>query len=76
MTAVNREKFATQVNSETLAEVRRLAEMEGRQLQSLIDEALSDLLEKRRQSRPRDHVMKAYQRSHEAYAELYKKLAQ
>ena len=76
MNAVAREKFATQVNSETLAEVRRLAQLEGRQLQSLIDEALSDLLEKRRQSRPRDHVMKAYQHSHEAYAELYKKLAQ
>jgi hypothetical protein len=35
-------------------------------LQSLIEEALGDLLEKRRQSRPRDHVMSAYQRSHEA----------
>ena len=70
-----REKFATQVNSETLAEVRRLADLEGRQLQSLIDEALTDLLEKRRQSRPRAHVMNAYQRSHDAYAELYKKLA-
>jgi hypothetical protein len=73
--AIRREKFATQVNAETLAEVRGLAETEGRQLQSLIDEALSDLLEKRRQSKPRAHVMNAYQRSHEPYSELYKKLA-
>ena len=51
MNAIRREKFATQVNAETLAEVRGLAETEGRQLQSLIDEALSDLLEKRRQSK-------------------------
>jgi hypothetical protein len=71
-----REKFATQINSEILAEVRAVAEAEGRQIQSLMDEALGDWLEKRRQSRPRAHVMTAYQRSHETYAELYKKLAQ
>jgi hypothetical protein len=75
MTAAPREKFATQVNSETLARVRRLAQLEGRQLQSLVDEALCDLLEKRKQSRPRDYVMTAYQRSHDTFGGLYKKLA-
>lgn len=73
--AVAREKFATQANAEILAEVRGLAEAEGRQFQSLMDEALGDLIEKRRQSRPRAHVMAAYGRSHERYDELYKKLA-
>ena len=76
MPVITREKFATQINAETLAKVRNLAEVEGRQLQSLMDEALSDLLEKRKQAKPRAHVMAAYQRSHDAYAELYKKLAQ
>jgi hypothetical protein len=71
-----REKFATQVNSKTLAAVRRLAEKEGRQLQSLVEEALSDLLEKRRTDRPRSHVMEAYERSLARYGEVYKKLAQ
>lgn len=75
MNKIVREKFATQVDADTLAEVRRLAEVEGRQLQSLVEEALTDLLEKRRQARPRDHVMRAYQGSHAAYAELYRKLA-
>jgi hypothetical protein len=74
--AAAREKFATQVNAGTLAAVRRLAEKEGRQLQSLIEEALTDLLEKRRLGRPRIHVMDTYQRSHSRYGELYKKLAQ
>jgi hypothetical protein len=32
-------------------------------------------LEKRNRTRPRDHVMNAYQRSHETYGELYEKLA-
>jgi len=62
--AATREKFATQVNAKTLAALRRLAEKEGRQLQALVDEALADLLEKRRTGRPRTHVMDAYQRSH------------
>lgn len=71
-----REKFATQVNSETLAEVRKLAQEEGRQLQALVDEALADLIEKHRNARPRPHVMGAYLASHEKYGPLYKKLAE
>jgi len=61
MAADSREKFATQVNSRTLAAVRRIAEKEGRQLQSIVEEALTDLLEKRRLGKPRSHVMSAYQ---------------
>ena len=71
-----REKFATQVNSEILSTIRAIAEQEGRQLQALVDEALADLIEKRKQARPRPHVMAAYLASHDKYGELYKKLAQ
>jgi hypothetical protein len=42
----------------------------------LIDEALADLIEKRRQSRPRASIMATYQASHEKFAPLYKKLAE
>ena len=70
-----REKFATQVNSEILADIRALAQSEGRQLQALVDEALADLIEKRKNPRPRAHVMAAYLASHEKYSELYQKLA-
>ena len=72
----SREKFATQVDSEILATVRNLAQSEGRQLQALVDEALADLIEKRRHGKPRTHVMAAYQASHAPYRELYKKLAE
>ena len=71
-----REKFATQVDAEILSAVRSLAHREGRQLQALVNEALADLLEKRKQNKPRSHVMAAYQESHEKYASLYKKLAE
>ncbi len=76
MTFHTREKFATQVDSEILRSVRELAKSEGRQLQALIDEALADLIEKRKNVRPRANVMAAYQASHEKFAPLYKKLAE
>jgi hypothetical protein len=71
-----REKFATQVNPEILEAVRALAAREGRQLQALVDEAFADLLEKRKNGRPRPHVMSTYSASHEKYSDLYKKLAE
>lgn len=71
-----RVKFATQVNSEILSDVRTLAEKEGRQLQALIDEALADLIEKHKNAKPRPHVMGTYLASHEKYGQLYKKLAE
>ena len=60
----SRQKFSTSVNSETLARVREIAA-----------EELADLVEKRRQARPRPHVLTAYQGSLGKYDELYKKLA-
>ncbi|SFF95274.1 hypothetical protein SAMN05518801_104113 [Novosphingobium sp. CF614] len=76
MASKAREKFATQVDAKILSAVRGLAQSEGRQIQALIDEALSDLIEKRRRSQPRAHVMEAYQGSLEKFGGLYKKLAE
>lgn len=71
-----REKFATQVDPQILSAVRDLAKSEGRQLQSLIDEALGDLIEKHKSVRPRASVMAVYQTSHAKFAPLFKKLAE
>ena len=76
MASGTREKFATQVDSEILAAVRDLAKNEGRQIQALVDEALADLIDKHNGTRPRAHVMAAYQGSHQRYGGLYKKLAE
>lgn len=76
MAKIEREKFATQVDAELLSAIRNLAQSEGRQIQVLVDEALADLIEKRRQGRPRGNVMAAYEASHETYGALYKKLAE
>ncbi|MGH9482350.1 MAG: hypothetical protein ACRD1L_09685 [Terriglobales bacterium] len=42
----------------------------------LVEEALADLIAKRKQAAPRAHAMAAYLASHEKYAPLYKKLAE
>jgi hypothetical protein len=71
-----KEKFATQVDAELIEAVRELARDEGRQVQALVGEALTDLIEKRRLGQPRKHVMAAYRSSLGLYDKLYKKLAE
>jgi hypothetical protein len=71
-----KEKFSAQADPEILQSVRELARKEGRQFQSLIDEAFRDLLEKRKTTRPRQHVLDHYRASLEQYDNLYKKLAE
>ncbi|KAB2848054.1 MAG: hypothetical protein F9K44_11875 [Hyphomicrobiaceae bacterium] len=76
MTTKPRQKFATQVDPEILEAVRGIARDEGRQMQALVEEALADLVEKRRLGRPRQHVMAAYKATLQRYGKLYKKLAE
>jgi hypothetical protein len=70
-----REKFATQVDRDLLSDIRKLAEQEGRHLQSLVEEALADLIEKRKAAGPRPSVMAEYRASIDQYGALYQKLA-
>ena len=71
-----REKLTVQVDGARLAELRTLAEQEHRPIQGLVEKAIEALIEQRRQSSARPHVMGAYQDSHDRYAPLYKKLAE
>lgn len=70
-----KQKFSTQVDPTILQEVRALADSEGRQLQALIEEALADLIEKRKQSTPRKHILAHYRTSIEKFGPLYERLA-
>ncbi|MBB4210792.1 hypothetical protein CCR85_01385 [Rhodothalassium salexigens] len=69
------EKFATQLDSDTLQDLRALAKTEGRQIQSLVQEALSEYLTAKREGRARPHVLRAYEGSLERYGSVYEKLA-
>jgi len=71
----DRVKFATQLDAELIDAVRGLAQSEGRQIQSVMEEALADLLEKRRRSQPRRHVMAQYEASVRSFGPLYERLA-
>ena len=46
----DREKFVTQVDAVILSVVRAIAEQEGRPMQALVEEALADLIGKRKQA--------------------------
>ena len=76
MVDIVREKFATQMDTALLAEVRALARDEGRQLQSVIEEAVRDLLDARRGSDVRRRVTDAYHHSLERFDGLYARLAE
>lgn len=70
-----KQKFATQVDSELLAKTRAIAEIEGRQLQSVVEEALTLLVETREKLKPRTHVMAHYESSVAQLGPLYERLA-
>ena len=68
-------KFATQADPKVLEEVRAIAAREGKQLQSVIDEALRDFIEKRKRGRPRPEVLTALGESIAEFDALYRDLA-
>ncbi len=70
-----REKFATQADPELLAQMRELAKTEGRQFQSLVEEAFRTYLADKQGERPRENVMAHFRNSVRRNAELYKRLA-
>ncbi len=72
---VNREKFATQVDKVLLADLRRLAKSEGRQIQALIEEAIQKLLDDKLGYKMRPEVKLAYEKSLTRFTPLYEKLA-
>ena len=72
----NKQKFATQVDPNILAQTRAYAQSEGRQVQSVVEEALSDYLAIKHGSRPRPEVMVHHEASLIQFDVLYKKLAE
>lgn len=68
-------KFATQADPELLTTLRKIAGEEGRQLQSLVDEALREYVERKQGKMPRKHVMQALQASMGRFDGLYRELS-
>lgn len=68
-------KFSAQADEFLLAEVKEIAQKEGKQFQVIINEAFEDLVEKRKQTKPRKHVMAIFEKSLEELDDFYKELA-
>ncbi|MDR2893456.1 MAG: hypothetical protein LBV80_10305 [Deltaproteobacteria bacterium] len=68
-------KFATQADPNLLATLRKIAGDEGRQLQSLVDEALREYVDRKQGNTPRKHVMQALQASMNQFDGLYLELS-
>jgi hypothetical protein len=71
-----RVKWSTQVNAESLEKLKEVARREGRQLQSLVDEAVNDVIEKHQADKPRPKFMDSYRVNAARFAPLLKKLSE
>jgi hypothetical protein len=70
-----RVKFSSKADAKLLAEMRKIARDEGRQLQALLDEAMRDYLGKKHSSKARPQVRKAFAESLRDFDALYRELA-
>lgn len=70
-----REKFATQMDSDMLAQLRELSKVEGRQIQALVEEAVAALLKSRKAEDRRSRIMELHDESMARYADVYRELA-
>lgn len=70
-----REKFSSQADPKLLAKLRQIAEKEGRQFQSVLEDALAEYLERHQTERPRAHILEAFGMSMQEFDDLYKDLA-
>jgi hypothetical protein len=68
-------KFSSQAEPEVLEALQAIADQEGRQLQSVLGEAMREYLARKQTRAPRRNVLEAFQKSLEERDELYRSLA-
>lgn len=73
--SLHREKFSTQMDAKLLADLRRVAKAEGRQIQSLFEEAVEALLHERDKLRPNADVMNKAEAIMDKYSDALEYLA-
>jgi hypothetical protein len=68
-------KYSSQAEPAILEAMQALADREGRQLQSVLAEAMREYLARKQQQAPRRNVLEAFQESLRERDELYRSLA-
>ena len=74
MSAV-RQKFSSQADPELLAELKAIAAEEGRQFQTVLEQAMREFIERKRSASPREHVLAHFRASVEKNRHLGELLA-
>jgi len=69
------QKFSSQARPELLEEVRAIAAAEGRQFQSVLDEALAEWVERKKGESPRPETIAHLKASIARHRSLYEELA-
>jgi hypothetical protein len=69
-------KFSSQADADLLAQVRAIADEEGRQFQAVLHEALTEWVERKRGTAPRAVVLSELKATISRNRELYQHLAQ
>lgn len=72
---MTRRKFASQADPKVLDDLKAIADAEGRQFQSVVEEAFADYVARKKDGQPRRDVMAHLKVSMARNAELYRKLA-
>lgn len=75
MTTLQLQKFSSQASPEVLSALREIAASQGRQFQSVLDEALRDYIDRQQKDRPRRHVLESFSASLGEFDALYRELA-
>jgi hypothetical protein len=73
--SIDRQKFATQMDAEKLAALRKIAKTEGRQLQVILEEAVELYLNDRATYRMESDVRAAYENTLRRFPKTLEKLA-
>ncbi|MEZ5175218.1 MAG: hypothetical protein R2823_03325 [Acidimicrobiia bacterium] len=71
-----KQKFSSQLEEGLLADIREIADEEGRQFQSILDEALTEWLNRKRGLTPRPEVLAHLKDSMARNRSAYKRLAE
>ena len=69
-------KFSSQASPEALAAIREIARSEGRQFQTVVQEAMEEYIVNRSRKSPRPEVMAHFRSSVERNRRLYELLAE
>ena len=62
MSAV-RQKFSSQADTQVLAEIKAIAQEEGRQFQAVLEQAMREFIERKRNAQPREQVLAHFRAS-------------